>query len=300
MSLYKDGFFMYNQHHKYIVEENNNESQKLEVENEHLLKMRLFALWEAQEAKRNPKLREELKSLEEKSQSEYKKNQVLQADLDKLKKKLSLWENQLIHHVKINIPSGISIQNLYLSNESLKNEIRQLYDGKLDNFQLLETKARNMRMSNNNLESEIKNVSLHLFNYIKANEALSSEIQETNVKIKGIQDFLQNKLLELQLPWAQATYSQSNRDFLKGNKESKCDVCFDKLNDSTHAGLIVVTPCGHRFHEHCIIGFINSQFSRGISPLCPSCKDPISEEGLVYQNEWNNMKPLNSCFHLKI
>ncbi len=280
----------------------------------------MFILWERQEANRNPKLKEELRALELKSQSEYQKNQVLQAQLAQYKEELRVWETRLITYLQMNQPLGISIQSLYSLNQNLKHEIRQLYDGDLNNFQLLETKARNMRMSNNNLESEINRLSHYLFDFTRANEALSSEIRYTKAKIKGVEDHLRRKQssasstrnvpynpvqghtatneensddANLQLPWSQPDELHNNREFLKNNKDSQCAVCLEELNNSEN-GLIVVTRCGHRFHKKCIENVLHHQ------KMCPRCRMPIDNQSLTFQTHWDNTKKLYSCFHVNL
>ena len=309
---------MQSQRLPYNVTREVDELHRLEAEKKDLENKRLFILWERQEANRNPKLREELRVLELKSQSEYQKNQVLQAQLAQYKEELRVWETRLITYLQMNQPLGVSIQSLYSSNQNLKHEIRQLYDGDLNNFQLLETKARNMRMSNNNLESEINRLSHYLFDFTRANEALSSEIRYTKAKIKGVEDHLRRKQSSasstrnvpynpvqvhtttddqnLQLPQDQpdAEHNVRNRDFIKNNKNSKCSVCMDELNDSRENGLIVVTPCGHRFHRTCILKVLRVQ------NRCPDCRNQIDSQSLTLQTNWDNTKKLYSCFHVKL
>jgi len=297
------------------------ELHMLEAEKKDLKNKLLFILWERQEAKRNPKLREELRALELKTQSEYQKNQVLQEQLAQYKEELRVWETQFITSLPMNQPFGISILSLYSSNQNLKREIRQLYDGDLNNFQLLETKARNMRMSNNNLESEINRLSHYLFDFTRANEALSSEIRNTEAKIKSVKDHLRRKQnsasstrnvpynpvqghtatneensddVGLQLP-SKEPDSKDNREFLRNNKDSTCSVCFEELNNSAN-GLIVVTPCGHRFHRNCIEKWIADRTPK----ICPICRQLINSHSLKLQTDWDNTKQLYSCFHVNL
>jgi DNA repair exonuclease SbcCD ATPase subunit len=295
-------------------------TRELEAEKKHLLNMRLFALWKLQEAKRNLELKEKLRQLEAQSRIAYQKHQELQAELVTSKEELNNWEMQLHQrYVPTNRPLGINIESLYSLNQTLKNEIQKIYDGDLHDFQRLENETRNVRMSNNNLESHINKLSEYLLNCTSANEALSSDIQEIKSKIKAVQDHLQSKRIlamsirnvpynrvqghtatneensddvKLQLPWTQPD-ELNNRDFLRSHKSSECSVCLNQLNNSAK-GLIMVTPCGHRFHEECMKFVLQNQ------NICPLCRTPIDSQSLTFQTDWDNTKKLYSCFHVNL
>jgi myosin heavy subunit len=298
-----------------------NELQRLEAEKKHLLDMRLFALWKLQEDNRKPQLKEKLSQLEAQSRIVSQKHQELKTELAASKEELNNWEMQLQMYVIINRPLEINIESLYSSNKTLENEIRKIYGGDLHDFQRLENETRNVRMSNNNLESQIKELSQYLLDCTSANEALSSEIQDIKSKIKAVQDHLRNKRslasstrnvpynpiqghtatneknsddVKLQLPW-RAPDAKNNRDFLRQNKDSECVVCCEKLTD-LKSGLIEVTPCGHRFHKDCIRDWIE----RGRKKLCPICRKPIDSQSLTLQTDWDNTKKLYSCFHVNL
>jgi len=312
---------MSSQSNRYNVTGENDELQRLEAEKKHLLNMRLFALWKLQESKRNPKLIENLRQLEAESRIAYQKHQELQAELAVSKEELNNLERQLQTYVLRNGQLRINIASSYSSNQTLKNEIAKIYDGDLNDFQRLENETRNVRMSNNNLESKINEVSQYLLNCTSANEALSSEIQVIKSKIKAVENHLRNKLIsasstrnvpynpvqghtatnkensddvKLQLPWKEPD-SNKNREFLRDNKDSKCIVCSEKLTN-LEEGLILVTPCGHRFHRICIEKWITNFNQK----TCPTCRKPINSQSLTLQTDWDNTKKLYSCFHVNL
>jgi len=283
--------------------------------------MRLFALWKLQEAKISQDLKAKLHQLEFKCRIVYQKHLELQAQLTASREELKNWEKKFAMNVQTDVPLGIDIQNLNLSNQTLKNEIQKIYNGDLNDFQHLENETRNMRMSNNDLESHINKLNQYLLNCTSANKALSAEIQDKNSKIRAVQDHLRRKQslasstrsvpynpiqghtvtneenfddANLQLPWSQPD-DLDNRGFLRDHKDSKCVVCSEELTN-LEQGLIVVTPCGHRFHEICIEDWIEL----GTQKVCPQCRTPIDSQSLTLQTNWDNTKKLYSCFHVNL
>jgi hypothetical protein len=298
-----------------------NELQRLEAEKKHLLDMRLFALWKLQEEKRNPDLKAKLRQLEAESRIAYQKHQELQAELAACEEELKKCETQLERHVIINRSLGSDIESLYSSNQILQNEIKKIYNGDLRDFQGLENETRNIRMSNKNLEAQINIVSQYLLECKSANEALSSAIRDNKSRIKAVHDYFQSEPISasstrnvpynpvqghtatneensddvtLQLPWREPD-SNFNRDFLRDNKDSECIVCSKNLTNLKQ-GLIVVTPCGHRFHQKCIEKWITNFDQK----TCPICRKPIKSQSLTFQTDWDNTKKLYSCFNVNL
>ena len=59
-----------------------------------------------------------------------------------------------------------------------------------------------------------------------------------------------------------------------------CCICFEELNES-----LLRTPCGHVYHQECILGWITS--SQASSGECPECRKPISRrqlEGISHES----------------
>lgn len=282
--------------------------------------MRLFALWKVQECKRTPELQDKLCQLQNQKQIVDREHQDLKAKLVMSKGELNHWESQLQTYVLGNLPLRTNIQSLYSSNQTLKNEIQKIYNGNIDDFQRLEIETRNVRTVNNNLEAQINKLYQYLLDRTSENEALSSEIQDIKSKIKVLQNHLRNKYSltsstrnvprnptqshlyqeqensddkNLQLPRKKGKFLEYNENYLKNNSENECTICLEKLNESASNGYIQVTPCGHRFHAVCI----QDLFDRGNS-VCPLCRKPINANSLRLQTDWDNTKPLFSCFHV--
>jgi len=290
-----------------------NDLKNLQSENKYLSNMRLYALWLAQEAKENEELQNTLQRLRIEYQNAMFENNKLYSELYQCRQLLSEWESKLIGFLQVRIPLGDNIQDLYMSNNNLKNEIRRIYNGNLNDFQSLEKDTRNMRLFNKQLKSEIDRISESLSKYRSENQALSLEIKNIKRKITAVQQHLTTRQREatarvftnqvqnnttdeedLQLPRNRRNTKEYEemKKYLVDNKNAVCPICTDPLNDSFN-GQIVVTPCGHRFHEKCMQPIFRSQQN---SWKCPTCRRFCSPDKMTSQINWNVTQPLYSCF----
>ena len=299
----------------------------LQSEHEYLKKILLYVRWRNQEQRDNIVLHTELRELKNKCANEETDNMILKQEVLKYKEKLNVLEEKFIKSFQVHQTLKDNLQFLSLSNTNLKKEIHQInYDG-IMNLSDLEKETRKVRSRNKNLQIEIDRFSKIFSQYTTENNRLRAEIKDAREKIealnknlqqRNISDFSKNRFIVenvrpesesarndfLQLPRDQNDYKfkQQNADLIKNLAGSvECQICLQKLHDENVSDdPIAVTPCGHRFHHYCIVDAINAQNINQISPVCPSCRAPISKERLVYQTEWNNMKRLYSCFHVKI
>lgn len=295
----------------------------LEAQNKHLLNMRLYALWGNQEFKEHRTLSSTLQALSHELDSISSENARLHTDLLGRKQELHQWEQRLLsslprHRSPMHMPTRNRIDDLSRLNITLENEIKKVYQGPLNDFSALETKTRDIRASNKNLKAEIQRVSEILSHLVTQNNHLKSEIQDINSKIQAVQNHLRNKGLssrqesvippnnapvnessaqeDLQLPihgQGKSKYLE-NQDFVKDNEKATCPICMETLTNKNN-GKIMVTPCGHRFHESCIYDVL--RYKNGSAP-CPLCKTIFTDHSLTPQTNWDNNKRLYSCFNI--
>ena len=101
-------------------------------------------------------------------------------------------------------------------------------------------------------------------------------------------DFSINSRYSISTEYYQSDYNYIHNDLLQkpeeiiitdeNNNEYKNKCCSICLEEYENENKILKYPCGHIFHDNCIDTWINTEVDMKITPSCPNCRNPISNQ----------------------